>query len=118
MALCSVTANAVFARWPLMDREAIQCTSCLVPWPGPGRSHIYLLINHYLYKIVLRIPQDWIAVSLAPWPQVEPAELYLWDKLFPPFSLCYRGTFILHLLVPPSLSSISHLLTQPVFDYP
>lgn len=35
MALCSVTASAVFARWPVMDGEAIQYTSFLVPCPGP-----------------------------------------------------------------------------------
>ncbi len=34
MTLCSVTANAIFARWPVMDREAIQHTSFLVPYPG------------------------------------------------------------------------------------
>ena len=33
MALCSVTADAAFARWPVMDREAIQYTSFLVPFP-------------------------------------------------------------------------------------
>lgn len=30
----AVTANAVFARWPVMDREAIQYTSFVVPYPG------------------------------------------------------------------------------------
>lgn len=34
MTLCRVTANAVFARWPVMGREAIQCASFLVPYPG------------------------------------------------------------------------------------
>lgn len=28
---CSVTTNAAFARWPVMDKEAIQYTSFLVP---------------------------------------------------------------------------------------
>lgn len=42
MTLCSVTANAVFARWPVMDREAIQYTSFLVPCPGLD-SPSYLL---------------------------------------------------------------------------
>lgn len=34
MALYRVTANAVFARWPVMDGEAIQYTSFLVLCPG------------------------------------------------------------------------------------
>ena len=67
MALCRVTANAVFARWPVMDKEIIQHTSFLVPLVvliRAGQSFKFAFyshkIKHYLWNKVYKMDKKWV----------------------------------------------------------